>query len=536
MEISIASTAILSGYGLFICRRKFTFAMIAVVVIVSTTSSLAYGISDHFTGEGVTAAVIYDVLYGTSGLQAAGFDKFPLLAALIFITFILLFLWLIAGWKSSCRRAMRKTKTKMPIATALCISILLGTSLLTHPLLANAKRLQGEFALSKDAYLLDDNVLWASKPDMEHAPLLDQQVIWSTSRQTLSRKSLVYIYLESYERTYFDAALFPGLTPALAKLEREAITFHGIGQSPLSNWTIAGMVASQCGMPLATMPDTRSDVQRAKVFFPGTDCLGDLLKREGYLLDYIGGADLQFSGKGNFYRRHGFERVIGRDELRLIYGRDMPVHTWGAYDETVLDAAKNRYQALLKSGKPFGLFLLTTTTHPMSGFPGAYCEHVPSYGNGNNSMLNAVACSDRQVAEFVQSLKEKAPDNVVFVVASDHFLVAGDTSALLQKSKNRENLFMVLGKGLEPRVIDRNSTTLDIAPTLASLLGTPMEAMGLGRNLLSAQPTLTEKFGRSRFYSLIPGWRRSLRLKGSSHQIGKMRPEHRAAFGPPSTQ
>ncbi|WP_438516828.1 hypothetical protein, partial [Enterobacter hormaechei] len=58
------------------------------------------------------------------------------------------------------------------------------------------------------------------------------------------------IYAESLERTYFDAELFPGLADELNALRTDSIDFSNTQQLPGTGYTIAGMVASQCGIPL----------------------------------------------------------------------------------------------------------------------------------------------------------------------------------------------------------------------------------------------------------------------------------------------
>ena len=60
----------------------------------------------------------------------------------------------------------------------------------------------------------------------------------------------MYIYGESLERTWFDNNAFPNLTPELGALKNESLDFSHTAQLPGTDYTIAGMVASQCGIPL----------------------------------------------------------------------------------------------------------------------------------------------------------------------------------------------------------------------------------------------------------------------------------------------
>ncbi|TGB66234.1 hypothetical protein C9E90_13820, partial [Salmonella enterica subsp. enterica serovar Enteritidis] len=88
-------------------------------------------------------------------------------------------------------------------------------------------------------------------------------------------------YGESLERTYFDNDAFPNLTPELGALKNEGLDFSHTMQLPGTDYTIAGMVASQCGIPLFA-PFEGNASASVSSFFPQNICLGDILKNSGY--------------------------------------------------------------------------------------------------------------------------------------------------------------------------------------------------------------------------------------------------------------
>lgn len=102
--------------------------------------------------------------------------------------------------------------------------------------------------------------------------------------------NFVWIYLESFERTYLDEKLFPGLTPHIKAIEAESLTFTKINQHSSASWTVAGMVASQCGVPLPTLGGPGQSLGAFPSFLPGATCIGDLLQPLGYHLSYLGGS------------------------------------------------------------------------------------------------------------------------------------------------------------------------------------------------------------------------------------------------------
>jgi len=117
-------------------------------------------------------------------------------------------------------------------------------------------------------------------------------------------KNLILLYLESLESSYLDETRFPDLVPNIKRAIAQGLEFTNIREYPGTNWTIAGVMASQCEMPLTIMGnDTLYQNQALNKMV----CLGDILNKAGYYQVYIGGADLGFAGKGNFYQAHGYQ-------------------------------------------------------------------------------------------------------------------------------------------------------------------------------------------------------------------------------------
>lgn len=425
-------------------------------------------ISDSFTTSGIDESVVYHLRYGLAG---AGFEEYRGVmiaggAALVLagITFLC---------SSQTLKAAYPVKSPSRTWSA---RVMLGMAFLVHPGIQDGYRLFiTSIASASDAPLFSE--LYQT-PRFEHAPARP--------------KNLVYIYVESLERTYFDDDLFPGLISGLKELERDSLSFSGLSQAPGTHWTIAGMVASQCGIPLVTASggNSMSGIDR---FLPGATCLGDVLHSKGYALTFMGGADLDFAGKGKFYASHGFSEVLGRRELQGLLEDQGYVNAWGIYDDVLLDQAYQRFEELSQEASPFALFALTLDTHHPRGHLSRRCDGM-LYGDGGNPILNAVKCSDHLVSEFVRKITQSPHGaNTMVVIGSDH-LAMGNTATHLLMRGDRKNLFMVIDPDRKQgSVIDKPGTTLDIAPTLLSLLGYDAPAFGLGRNLLGDGPTLAEQ-------------------------------------------
>ena len=285
-------------------------------------------------------------------------------------------------------------------------------------------------------------------------------------------KNLVWIYLESLERIYWDPKVFPGLTPNLDRLRKQGLDFSGFETFSGANYTMAGLFASQCGVPLFTSAFAGLDTVAGNntdvsTFHPKVACFGDILHDAGYTQVYMGGAPIQFSNKGLFFKLHGYDQALGLQQMEARAGGKLPESGWGLYDSALFKLALGRYRELEAGRKPFNLSLLTLDTHPPDGRPSPGC---PRYAANDNSMLQAVHCTDDLLGRFIDALS-KEPDwkNTVVVIMSDHLMMRNDAEPLYPKDYHRRPALLVLnaGHGVRPARMYH----MDIAPTVLDLMG-----------------------------------------------------------------
>ncbi|GHD93911.1 phosphoglycerol transferase I [Pseudocitrobacter faecalis] len=459
LALFLASVAI---YALKAGRNTWWFAATLIVLGFFVVLNITLYASDYFTGDGINDAVLYTL---TNSLTGAGVSKYILPGIGLVLGLVAIFGTL--GWLLRRRRHHPHHFGYSLLALVLAVG-----SVDASP----AFRQISELVKSQSRDGDPDFSIYYKEP----AKSIPQPKL-----------NLVYIYGESLERTYFDNQAFPDLAPELGALKDDSIDFSHTMQLPGTDYTIAGMVASQCGIPLFAPFEGNASASLSS-FFPQNICLGDILKNSGYENYFVQGANLRFAGKDVFLKSHGFDNLYGSEELKATVDDPNYRNDWGFYDDTVLDEAWKKFETLSKEGKRFSLFTLTVDTHHPDGFISRSCSRKRyEIGGKANQSFSAVTCSQQNIAEFINRIKASPYfKNTVIVVSSDHLAMKNTAWDYLNK-QDRNNLFFILrGDKPQQEVMAQKRNTMDNGATVLDILGGD-NFIGLGRSSLSGESLST---------------------------------------------
>lgn len=302
--------------------------------------------------------------------------------------------------------------------------------------------------------------------------------------QAKNPKNLVLIYVESLENSYKDKTLFGD--NLLAKLDAlGGESFGQFRQAPGTGWTIAGITATQCGLPLKSVSlyDGNGVGENIKSFLPRAVCLGDILHTFGYYNVYMGSDALPFSGKGKFFQDHHYDEVYGRDELKGNLSKQQ-MNYWGLYDDALLKHAKDKLSQLHKSKQRFNFVVTTIDTHGPDGYYSNTCKQ-----RGVQDFAGIVECTAGNVSEFVRWMKKRGylKDTQV-VILGDHLAMENPLSEKIYTVQQRTIYNQFISKPL----IQKNRDEVlhfDMYPTIIEFLGFNVVGgrLGLGYSAISNQ-------------------------------------------------
>ncbi len=317
------------------------------------------------------------------------------------------------------------------------------------------------------------------------------------------KRNVIYIFLESMESTFADpeaGGAFPDdYIPELSKLAKENIHFsntEGIGGALSysgTTWTAAAMVAQTSGITVK-VPLSADNYGGEDEYIPGVVSLGQILQEQGYRQTLLLGSDADFAGRETYFSEHGDYNIVDINALKEDGRLPEDYQEWWGYeDQKLFRFAKEELAKLAESGEPFNFTLLTADTHFPDGYACPLCKN-----EYEEPYANVLACSSRQVAAFVDWIKQQPfYENTTIIISGDHLTMDPKFMENVEEYQRTVYNCIINAAATPKKEINRQFATFDMFPTTLAAMGATIEGdrLGLGTNLFSKQQTLTEQLG-----------------------------------------
>jgi phosphoglycerol transferase MdoB-like AlkP superfamily enzyme len=297
------------------------------------------------------------------------------------------------------------------------------------------------------------------------APLLSQSTRWN----------VIYLQLETFrgwDMGFLRPDRTPSPTPFLDQLAADSTTALWTRFLSFGPPTISGLMAGHCSVP----PHSERNISTT---YTGTSllCLPAVLRGHGWRTAYFTGSDPDWDNQTLWLRRWYDELVYYPDADEL--------------DREVFHRALTRIREIGRAPQPFFATVVSISNH----YPFRSREPSLDLNPGRTpaeAVLNTTRYTDQVVGEFVDSLsREPWFGHTLLVIVGDHGYNLGEHDGTPgQRNGWRESVWVpFLIHGAHPRLPrgrhDEVASQLDLAPTVAELLGIREVTPWLGRSLLA---------------------------------------------------
>ena len=312
----------------------------------------------------------------------------------------------------------------------------------------------------------------------ERYPYLREPVSPAAPPAPAGRWNVVVFQLETF-RAWNVGLMRPELTgsptPFLDALGRSDRGAYWTRHSSFGPPTVNGFMAWSCSL----LPHSR-ELALTTFTYTGLDCLPDAARRHGYRAEVFTGFDPDWDNETLWYRRW--------------YDQFHYYHDAAGDDQVLARHTAARLKELGRSPQPFLATVVGITNHyPFSSIDAA--QDVAGHATPAERILNTMHYDDTAIRDFINALHDEPWfDRTLFVFLGDHGFNLGEHSA----SPGMFNLYrestwvpLVLA-GSHPLLKtgrhDEPASLLDVAPTVAELIGIREATPWLGHSLLAAAP------------------------------------------------
>ena len=284
--------------------------------------------------------------------------------------------------------------------------------------------------------------------------------------------NIVLIMVESLSAEYLGVfGDKRGLTPHLDELANKSLFFNNLYAT--GTRTVRGMEAVTLSLPPTP---GRSIVKRPDC--QNMNSAGFIFQKLGYDNKFIYAGHGYFDNMNYFFSNNGFKVVdrfdFNEDEVTFS-------NVWGVCDEDLLNKVSKEADKSYAKQKPFFSFVMTTSNHRPYTYPEGKID-IPSH----TGRSGGVKYTDYAIDKFLKEASKKPWfDNTIFVIVADHNGGSAGKTAL-PVWRYKIPLFIYAPKLIQPKLVSKLASQVDIVPTLLGILGQSHEAKFYGDDILRA--------------------------------------------------
>jgi phosphoglycerol transferase MdoB-like AlkP superfamily enzyme len=207
--------------------------------------------------------------------------------------------------------------------------------------------------------------------------------------------------------------------------------------------------------------------------------IGHIFRQRGYDTKFIYGGSNRFDDMGSFFARDGFQSVeradFADDEITFA-------NAWGVCDGDLYRKTLKECDRSFADGRPLLSVVLTTSNHRPFTYP-----PVIDIASGSGRR-GAVKYADFALGEFVAQMRTRPwfKDTLLVVIADHCSGAAGKTEVPVDRY--HIPLLIYAPERITPRVVDKLTSQIDLAPTLLRLLQFSYQSRFFGRDVLAEGP------------------------------------------------
>lgn len=290
---------------------------------------------------------------------------------------------------------------------------------------------------------------------------------------TEKKFNVVLISVESFSADFM--AHFgnkKGITPFLDSLADHSLLFTNLYAT--GTRTVRGLEALSLCIPPTPGQSIVRRPNNENLF-----SLGQVFNSKGYKTEYIYGGYGYFDNMNYFFANNGYNVV----DRTAILDKDIDYENiWGVADENLFELALKQLDSETVK-QPVFAHVMTTSNHRPFTYPDGRID-IPSH----TGRKGAVKYTDYAIGKFIKEASTHPWfKNTIFVVVADHCASsAGKTE--MPVSKYHIPMLIYSPGNIEPGVMSRLMSQIDVGPTLLGLLNFSYTSKFFGYDMFMLEP------------------------------------------------